>query len=371
MTGLTGAPGALTGFTVGVTCARRADELGALLTRRGAAVVHGPAIRLLPLPDDVELLVATRAVLERPIDIAVASTGVGFRGWLEAAEGWGLGEALVNRLRGAVLLARGPKARGAIRAAGLSDSWSPASESVAELQDYLLAADLTGLRIAVQLHGEPLPDFVAALTDAGAEVVTVPVYRWALPTDLGPLDRLLELTMSRGLDALTFTSAPAVAVVLERASQLGAGEELLRRLYSDVLAVCVGPITARALAQLGVPILQPARARLGSMVRELTDALPRRARRVTAAGLELELRGRAVLVNGEPRPLPPAGMALLRALATHPGHVVSRAELLTVLPGGGADEHAVETAVARLRIALGTPTVVQTVVKRGYRLAVA
>jgi uroporphyrinogen-III synthase len=371
VSGLSGASGALTGFTVGVTCARRADELGALLARRGAVVVHGPAIQLVQQSDDVELLMATRAVVEGPIDIAVASTGVGFRGWLEAAEGWGLGEALINRLRGAVLLARGPKARGAIRAAGLADSWSPESESVAELQDYLLSADLTGLRIAVQLHGEPLPDFVAALTRAGAEVVAVPVYRWALPTDLGPLDRLLELTVTGGLEALTFTSAPAAVVLLERATQLGAGEELMRRLRADVLAVCVGPITAKPLAERGVPIVQPARARLGSMVRELTDALPGRACRVTAAGLELELRGRAVLVNGVPRPLPPAGMALLRALATRPGHVVSRAELLTVLPGGGADEHAVETAVARLRTALGTPTVVQTVVKRGYRLAVA
>lgn len=364
-------PGPLTGFTVGVTCARRADELDALLTRRGAAVVHGPAIRLVPLADDVELLTATRAVVERPIDIAVASTGVGFRGWMEAADGWGFGEALVDRLRGARLLARGSKARGAIRAAGLSDSWSPESESVAELQDYLLSTDLTGRRIAVQMHGEPLPEFISALTDAGAEVVVVPVYRWVLPADLGPLDRLLELTLSGSLDALTFTSAPAVAVALERATALGFAGKLLRRFHDDVLAVCVGPITAKPLAQRGVPVVQPARARLGSMVRELTDALPGRACRITAAGLELELRGRVVLVNGEPRPLPPAGMALLRALATRPGHVVSRAELLTVLPGGGADEHAVETAVARLRTALGTPTVVQTVVKRGYRLAVA
>ncbi|MGW3727432.1 hypothetical protein ACWDPP_20250, partial [Streptomyces sp. NPDC000851] len=31
--------------TVGVTAARRADELGALLQRRGAAVLHAPALR--------------------------------------------------------------------------------------------------------------------------------------------------------------------------------------------------------------------------------------------------------------------------------------------------------------------------------------
>jgi len=76
-----------------------------------------------------------------------------------------------------------------------------------------------------------------------------------------------------------------------------------------------------------------------------------------------------VLVDGELRVLPPNGMTLLRALARRPGRVVPRAELLAALPGRGNDEHAVETAVARLRAALGSPKLVQTVVKRGYRLA--
>ena len=69
------------------------------------------------------------------------------------------------------------------------------------------------------------------------------------------------------------------------------------------------------------------------------------------------------------RPLAPAPMAVLRALAATPGRVLSRAALLRTLPRG-ADEHAVEMAVARLRAGLGTPGVVQTVVKRGYRLPV-
>jgi uroporphyrinogen-III synthase len=62
-------------------------------------------------------------------------------------------------------------------------------------------------------------------------------------------------------------------------------------------------------------------------------------------------------------------MALLRLLAARPGRVVPRAEMLAAMPAASDDEHAVETAVARLRAALGTPRLVQTVVKRGYRLA--
>ena len=59
---------------------------------------------------------------------------------------------------------------------------------------------------------------------------------------------------------------------------------------------------------------------------------------------------------------------LLRALAARPGAVVAKTDLVRGLPGGG-DAHAVEMAVTRLRAALG-PGVVETVVKRGYRLAV-
>lgn len=62
-------------------------------------------------------------------------------------------------------------------------------------------------------------------------------------------------------------------------------------------------------------------------------------------------------------------MALLHTLARRPGWVVARADLLRALPGSGTDEHAVETAMARLRTALGVPRLIQTVVKRGYRLA--
>jgi uroporphyrinogen-III synthase len=115
--------------------------------------------------------------------------------------------------------------------------------------------------------------------------------------------------------------------------------------------------------------VQPERFRLGPLVQLLCRELPSRARTLPVAGHRVEIRGHAVLVDGELRPVPPAGMSLLRALSRRPGWVVSRAELLRALPGAGRDEHAVETAMARLRTALGAPKLIQTVVKRGYRLA--
>ncbi|GGT27321.1 uroporphyrinogen-III synthase [Streptomyces purpureus] len=361
--------GPLAGFTVGVTAARRADELGALLRRRGAAVLHGPALRIVPLADDTELLAATKDLIDHAPDIVVATTAIGFRGWVEAADGWGFGEELLDRLRGAEVLARGPKVKGAVRAAGLTEEWSPSSESMAEVLDRLLGQGVAGRRIALQLHGEPLPGFVESLRAAGAEVVGVPVYRWMPPQDLTPLDRLLDAALTRALDAVTFTSAPAAASLLNRAEERGVLPRLLDALRHDVLAVCVGPVTALPLQARGIDTFQPERFRLGPLVQLLCQELPSRARTFPVAGHQIEIRGHAVLVDGVLRPVPPAGMALLNSLARRPGWVVSRADLLRALPGAGRDEHAVETAMARLRTALGAPKLIHTVVKRGYRLA--
>ncbi|WP_405992953.1 uroporphyrinogen-III synthase [Streptomyces sp. NBC_00986] len=361
--------GPLSGFTVGVTAARRADELGALLQRRGAVVVHAPALRIVPLADDSELLAATKELIDQVPDTVVATTAIGFRGWIEAADGWGLGEALLDRLRGVELLARGPKVKGAVRAAGLTEEWSPSSESMAEVLDRLLEEGVEGRRVAIQLHGEPLPGFVESLRAGGADVVVVPVYRWMPPEDIAPLDRLLDAAVSRGLDALTFTSAPAAASLLSRAESRGLLPELLAALHHDVLPACVGPVTALPLQNHGITTVQPERFRLGPLVQLLCQELPARARTLPVAGHRMEIRGHAVLVDGTLRPVPPAGMSLLRALSRRPGWVVARAELLRALPGAGRDEHAVETAMARLRTALGSPKLIQTVVKRGYRLA--
>jgi uroporphyrinogen-III synthase len=365
----------LAGYTVGVTAARRADELGALLARRGATVQFGPAIRIIPLADDEDLLRQTEAVIEVPPDVVVATTGIGFRGWVEAAEGWGLGDNLLAALGKATVLTRGPKAKGAVRAAGLVETWAPVSEGSAELLEHLLAGGVAGKRIAVQLHGEPLRDFIDALRDAGAEVVEVPVYRWTGPADPAPLSRLLDALVANQVDALTFTSAPAAASVLRAAAEEDRLEQVLDALRYRVLVVCVGPITASPLARVGVPVIQPARARIGALVRELAVALPARATRVKVRECELELRGQAVLVDDELRPVPPAPMAVLRALAEDPGRVLSRRVLAGVLRKHSGredtvDVHAVETAVGRLRAALGVPNLVTTVVKRGYRLAV-
>ncbi|WP_344775481.1 uroporphyrinogen-III synthase [Nocardioides panacisoli] len=363
----------LAGFRVGVTAARRAEEQIALLERRGAEVVHAPALSVDPNRiDEDDLRAATEALIGQPVDIFLATTGIGMKSWFAAAERWGLLDPLLETLGRAEILARGPKSVGALRSHGLRELWAPESEEFEDVLSHLRGRNLTGRRIVVQEHGQSLSMAAHALRRLGAEVTTVTVYRVVAADDVEPMFRLVEEVAARRVQAVTFTAAPAVAALMEAAVSTGRRDDVITAFQADVVASCVGPVTAAAFERWGVPSIWPERSRLAAMVKQLEVELPSRAAGTTleVAGHTLLLHGDDVLLDGVEVRLSPAPYAVLQALLVNPGNVVSRRDLLAALPSGTAgSEHAVEMAVARLRAALGTRCI-QTVVKRGYRLAV-
>lgn len=362
----------LAGLRIGVTAARKAAEQIALLERRGALVHWGPALSLQPhRVDEDALRAATIGVLAEPVDVFLATTGVGMRAWFAAVDGWGLLDDLLAHLDAGEILARGPKSVGALRARGLREQWAPRSECFDDVLERLRGRDLSGVRVVLQEHGQALGGVADELRGRGADVRILPVYRVWVAEDLAPLRRLVDRTACRELDAVTFTSAPAVTAFLDVAVEDGRGEEVVSAFRSGVVAASVGPVTAAAFAPWAVPTISPSRSRLAAMVQRLEVELAHRAGNapLVVAGHELSLRGHRVFLDGDEVDVPPAPRAVLVALASRPGHVVSRAELMDALPTGQArSEHAVEVAVARLRAAVGSP-LVQTVVKRGYRLS--
>lgn len=365
----------LEGFRIGVTAARKADEQVALLRRRGAEVEWAAALSQEPNHVDLEeLLGATREVVSAPVDLFLATTGVGMRTWLDTAAEAGVYDELVATLRKAEILARGPKSVGVLRRHGLRELWAPESECFEDVLAHLRGRDLTGKRIVVQEHGQSLSMSAHALRRQGASVLTVPIYRVASADDPEPTFGLIDLIADRQLDAVTFTSAPAVAALMEAAFSVGRRDDVISAFQSDVVASCVGPVTAAAFEMWGVPTIVPDRSRLAGMIKQLETELPTRRDGLDvrlADGRTLIVRIDSLLLDGVPVELSPAPASVLQALLVNPGHVVSRAALLAALPSGQAgSEHAVEMAVARLRATIGTRAVM-TVIKRGYRLAVA
>jgi uroporphyrinogen-III synthase len=360
----------LSGFTLLLTSDRRSQELTASFERRGAKVLHSPTLRIVPLVEDDLLLASTKRVIDEPPSDVVVTTAIGLRGWIEAADAAGQAPELLQVLAGARLLARGPKARGAIRAAGLIEEWAAESEKTDEIVDWLLEEGVSGRQIAFQLHGVVNDDQVARLREAGAAVEAVPVYRWGPAPNPAAVVRGIDAICSRACDAVVFTSAPGAQALLDSAQAHGRLDDLLDAFAKDVVAAAVGEVTAAPLRKLGVTPLVPDRARLGALVRCLADHLVSLAvGGLRTAGGQLEVRGGAAILDGKILAMSPAPLAVLRELVRANGEIVDRQTLLGKLAGAGG-EHAVEMAIARLRTTLGTPQIVETVVKRGYRLAV-
>lgn len=380
MSQTTGQPGpgtaldqVMAGCVVLVTADRRSNEIAAAFERRGAVVRHAPALGIVPNTDDHALIADTRALIADPPDVVVATTGVGFRGWIEAADAAGLAEPLLDVLRRARIVARGPKARGAAQAAGLDVDLVAESETAAEIAHVMLAEGVSGLRIAIQHHGAGADGLDEIFRAAGADVASLVVYRWGPPRDPAAVTASVRAAAIGEIDAVIFTSAPGAHAWLDVADAEGVTADLLTRFTEHAMvAAAVGPVTAGPLRARGIEPLVPDRGRLGALVRTLIgyyDSLESQALPTVAGPLVLR-RGGAVLA-GRVLALTPTALEVLRLLALARGSVVPRSAVLAVLPGTSRDEHAAEVAIARLREAAGSRDLVRTVVKRGYRLNLA
>jgi uroporphyrinogen-III synthase len=357
----------LRGFRIGVTSDRRSSDLIAALERRGAYVVHAPALKIAPHEQDRQLIGETQEVIRSRPELVLITTGYGMRRWFEVADAAGLGPELSAVLDGARILARGPKALGAVRAAGLEATTPGDRDTTAAMIDKIIDEGLTGQRVALQQHGYTDQVQLDRLREVSSSVMTVTPYRWAGPDQNEKLAKLIELVGGRQLDAVTFTSAPGADATLSAAMAIGRHDDLVEAMSADVVAAAVGPVTAGPLIEVGIEPIQPDRYRLGALIRLVSEYLDQhRVQRFSSAGLELELRGRCLTVDGRVITLGPSALSLFKTLATSPG-VVSRQDLIKCLPEA-PDDHALEVAMSRLRHALGVPGLITTVVKRGYRL---
>ena len=168
----------LTGFRVAVTSARRAEELSALLCRRGASVTSAAAITMVPLPDDVPAGLFP-AFLSSGYHVRVDIPGhVAASGHRNAVVTTAMGPAQ-NTVRVVVerLLESGwrPSDSVVLAAAGTSD---PNAQRDLRVTATLLSAALgQRVELAYAATGEPsVGSAVAGLRDRGARRVVVASY---------------------------------------------------------------------------------------------------------------------------------------------------------------------------------------------------
>jgi uroporphyrinogen-III synthase len=360
----------LAGHRIGITADRRAEEQGELLTRLGAIVTFGPVMRTLPLGDDTPMREATEALLVDPPTVIVLTTGIGMRGWIGAAETWGLAEPLLELFHRVPVHARGPKAHAAAVQAGVTVFRREPTERLDALVDHLTANDLSGEHVALQLYGNDVPWAVKALGAAGAKVTPIPVYRWVPPEDEGPARRLIRDAIDGQLSAVTFTSPAAIASTCRIADAIGLHDDLLAAFRGPVVAACVGPFTAEAAHLRGMPVTcSPDVGRLGLLVRSLAVALADEHLHLGTPEGDLVVQGTMVASAQLTISLPHRERQVLAVLARRPGVVVARATIEREVWGTSAETDALDAVLTRLRRHLQPMGLaITTRLRRGYQL---
>jgi uroporphyrinogen-III synthase len=140
--------------------------------------------------------------------------------------------------------------------------------------DTVRGLPLSGKRVALVHFGERSNPLADAIQEAGATLDELCIYEWRLPDDLGPLDRLVGLTIDGRVDAVVFTSQVQVRHFLEVAARSEREGQLIEALNAWTVTASIGPTCSAALVARGItPRIEPARPKLGPLVERVVQYL--------------------------------------------------------------------------------------------------
>ena len=255
---------------------RRAKEMASLITTYGGVPVVAPAMREVPLTENPEALAFADALVRGDYALVVLLTGVGTRALLDVIAADRPIAPVKEALGRTRIAVRGPKPAGVVRELGLTP-WVAAAEPntwrelLAAIDAKALELPLHGSHVAVQEYGVSNPDLVEGLNTRGAAVTSVPVYRWALPEDLAPLEHAVEELAAGRIDVTLITTAMQVVHLLQIAARAGQEAAALTGLKRSVIA-SIGPTASEELRRHGLERdLEPSHPKIGFLVREAAE----------------------------------------------------------------------------------------------------
>jgi uroporphyrinogen-III synthase len=216
----------------------QASELADRLNALGATPVLIPTIELGPPTSFAALDAAIGGLAE--FDLVAFTSANAVRAFAERAAGVGAPPALKR------LAVVGPATARAVEAIGLRADVMPAVFTAESLAQTLLP-EAHGGRILLVLAEDAPSILESALKGGGAEVTVAAAYKNRIPEASLAAVRDLFAVAARVPDAVTFTSASTAANLVALLDAAGL------RLPKTVTRASIGPITSRALKQLGLP----------------------------------------------------------------------------------------------------------------------
>ena len=257
---------------------RRAAEIAELIRKQDGIPFVAPSMRETPVNETSEAFAFGSRLLAGEFEMVILLTGVGTRQLARLLAERFPEDAFAEALRRLTVVVRGPKPAAALREMGVAPTLI-AGEPNTWREVLAVIADRPERRIAVQEYGRPNPELLAGLRARGAEVTTVPVYRWDLPEDLEPLREAARRLAQRQIDVVLFTTGIQIAHLVRVAAEMGIEPAVLDGLRSAWVG-SIGPATTETLEEYGVmPQFEPSHPKMGFLVKEAAERVTAKADR--------------------------------------------------------------------------------------------
>jgi len=259
------------GLTVAAFESRMAKEMEEMIRRNGGQPRVAPSMREIPLDENPKAFEFFEELQKGYFDLVILMTGVGTRSLFQALQTRYPKELVVGTFQKTTLAVRGPKPVKALGEYGLKASIVVPEPNT--WREVLMTLDaqkpVRGLKIAVQEYGVSNEEFLEGLRERGAaEVWTVPVYRWAMPEDVGPLKRLMESILQGECQAALFTSTNQVHNIFQVAKEWGKEAEL-KEAFNRMVIGSVGPVASETLGNYQIHVdVEPEHPKMGFLVKE-------------------------------------------------------------------------------------------------------
>jgi uroporphyrinogen-III synthase len=283
---IAGIPSGFAGLCVVSFESRLAAQMAQLIERYGGRPLVAPSMREVPLEQNTDVLRFGERLMAGEFAMVILLTGVGTRFMLKVLDTrWPRDQALAALAR-TIVVVRGPKPTAVLRELGLTPTIAvPEPNTWKDLVQALdgLGRPLAGMTIAVQEYGVSNAPLLEALRQRGGAVMRVPVYRWALPEDTGPLTKAISAIMQGEVEVVLFTNAAQVDHVVQIAEGCG-GADRLRRALDKVVVSSVGPIASGRLRDCRFPVdFESSHGKMGVLVKETSECAGEILRRKRAA----------------------------------------------------------------------------------------
>lgn len=232
---------------------KQAHQLAELVSKLGGKPYVAPTVEIKPSRNRRLITQFVNKILNEQIDSVIFMSVNGVTSLIEPVQNLVSKAKFLEKLNRATIVAVGPKTRRELEKHEVQVDLLPLRFSSEGIVESFKKINIKGKAVVIPRSSKSSRYLKQELEKLGANVLEVPIYECALPTDRSKVLAFINDLLKGKIDVLTFTSSLTARNLFKIASEYSLAHEFRKCLVKPV-TVAIGPVTQRTLEELGVKV---------------------------------------------------------------------------------------------------------------------